>query len=48
MNDEELKTCDWCNNEFEECDLTETNFGLLCDCCIRAIQSRGEEIWIKL
>lgn len=39
--------CSWCGNEYEEYELKETNLGLLCDSCIRAIASRGEDIWVK-
>ena len=39
--------CSWCENEYEEYELKETNLGLLCDGCIRAIKSRGEDIWVK-
>ena len=41
---EDFKNCDWCNNEFEEYELTKTSLGYLCDCCIRAIESRGESV----
>lgn len=42
---EELKFCDWCDEEFEECELTKTSLGYLCDCCIREIESRGESVY---
>lgn len=43
----EFKPCEWRHEEFEDSDLIETNLGFLCDSCIRAIVSRGEEVWIK-
>lgn len=39
--------CSWCGNDYEEEELKETNLGFLCDDCIRAIASRGEDIWVK-
>lgn len=36
--------CEWCNEEFEESELTDTQIGRLCSQCIAAIKSRGEEI----
>lgn len=36
--------CEWCNEEFEESELTDTKIGRLCRQCIAAIRSRGEEI----
>ena len=41
------KRCDWCNELFEDSELTETDMGFLCDQCIAAIKSRGEQITIK-
>ena len=41
---EELKECTWCKEEYEVSDLTQTDIGLLCDKCIRAIKSRGEDL----
>lgn len=43
----ELKPCEWCHEEFEDSDLVETNLGFLCDSCLRAIASRGEDVWVK-
>lgn len=37
-------TCDWCELEFDESQLTKTDLGMLCDRCIAAIRSRGEEV----
>lgn len=43
--DEEIIKCQWCG---EECDPDEgryeENMGFLCDTCIRALESRGEEL----
>jgi len=43
---DELKTCSWCNEEYEESELKQTSHGLLCHTCILAIKSRGEKITI--
>ena len=45
---EETKTCEWCNEEYEVSDLTKTDIGYLCDTCIRAITSRGEDLTIEV
>lgn len=39
--------CSCCGEDYEESELKETNLGFLCDKCIRAIVSRGEEVWVK-
>ena len=36
--------CDWCGEAFEGSELQQTSIGMLCDTCIRAIRSRGENI----
>jgi hypothetical protein len=37
--------CSWCGEIYDKTDLQEElNLGLLCDSCIRAIESRGEEL----
>lgn len=36
--------CEWCNEEFADYELTDTQIGRLCSKCIVAIKSRGEEI----
>lgn len=36
--------CEWCGEEYEESELSETKIGKLCSQCIAAIKSRGEEI----
>lgn len=46
MNNELENKCFWCENEFEDGELIETNLGLLCEDCIRALKSRGEEVVI--
>lgn len=44
-NDDEPPMCAWCEQEaFDESDLHSTDLGLLCDSCIAAIRSRGEEV----
>lgn len=42
-NCELVEECTWCNNFFVVSDLEQTSMGLMCDSCIRAIRSRGEE-----
>ena len=37
-------TCNWCENDFDKSELTKTDLGMLCDRCIAAIRSRGEEV----
>lgn len=40
-------TCDWCNcDDFEPSDLHSTDMGMLCDRCIEAIRSRGEDVFV--
>ena len=42
-NDEET-VCAWCENDFEPDELRATDLGMLCDRCIAAIRSRGEQV----
>ena len=42
--DEEVVQCEWCCEPFYESELRTTDLGLLCDRCISAIRSRGEEV----
>ena len=40
--------CTWCGEIFDKSELKEElNLGYLCDGCIRAIESRGEELYLK-
>ena len=40
--------CAWCGEIYDKTDLQEElDLGLLCDSCIRAIESRGEELYLK-
>ena len=40
--------CQWCNSLFPESELQEErDLGNLCEQCISAISSRGEEVWLK-
>ena len=48
MFEDDLMTCAWCHDEYDKCDLVKTDFGYLCDRCIRAIESRGESITVYL
>lgn len=38
--------CIWCHEEFELSELTNTNFGRICDTCLAAIKSHGEAVII--
>lgn len=42
-NDEET-ICSWCENDFDNDMLHSTDLGMLCDRCIAAIRSRGEQV----
>ena len=45
---EEYKQCQWCKESFPESDLREeVDIGYLCYRCIKAIQSRGETLFLK-
>lgn len=44
--DDEIRKCAWCNCEYEASDLRGTDLGCLCDQCISAIRSRGEDLII--
>jgi len=39
--------CGWCEEIYDSSDMHETDSGKLCDRCIDAIKSRGEDIWVK-
>ena len=40
--------CQWCDSLFPESELQEErDLGNLCEHCISAISSRGEEVWLK-
>ena len=42
--DEDVRSCDWCGGDYDKSDLRSTDLGMLCDTCIDAIRSRGEDI----
>ena len=42
--DDEVRKCSWCELEFETDQLTPTDLGMLCERCIMAIRSRGEQV----
>ena len=44
IDDEGIVECDWCKNEMDESEVRRTDLGMLCDHCITAIRSRGEEV----
>lgn len=37
-------TCEWCREEFDASELYSTDLGILCNTCIKAVRSRGEEV----
>ena len=41
--DDESEVCEWCGSEDHD-GLRKTDLGMLCDMCITAIRSRGEEV----
>lgn len=45
---EESHKCNWCGGEYERADLIPTDLGNLCETCITAIRSRGEDVCILL
>lgn len=44
--DDDVRKCSWCNGEYEASDLIPTDLGMLCETCITAIRSRGEDVII--
>ena len=46
--EEEYHDCQWCKGSFPKCELREeVDLGYLCYQCIKAIQSRGETLFLK-
>lgn len=46
--EEEYNVCQWCKESFPESELREEIYlGYLCYRCIKAIQSRGEPLYLK-
>ena len=46
--EEEYHECQWCKESFPESELREeVDLGYLCFQCIKAIQSRGETLYLK-
>lgn len=46
--EEEYHECQWCKESFPESELhDEADLGYLCYRCIKAIQSRGETLFLK-
>lgn len=43
---EDVCECGWCGEEFEMSELRPTDLGMLCDHCIGAIRSRGEQVTV--
>lgn len=41
---DDIVVCDWCGDEMDESEVRRTDLGMLCDHCIAAIRSRGEEV----
>ena len=47
-NTDDEAICSWCGEIYNKSDLKEElDLGLLCDSCIRAIESRGETLYFK-
>lgn len=44
--DDAVHKCTWCGEEFDSSELHGTDLGCLCDTCIAAIRSRGEEVTV--
>lgn len=44
--DDDVRKCSWCNGEYDASDLIPTDLGMLCETCITAIRSRGEDVCI--
>ena len=44
INPEDVHKCDWCGEDFDRSEVRQTDLGMLCDGCILAIRSRGEEV----
>lgn len=44
--DDDVHKCAWCGEEFDSSELHGTDLGCLCDTCITAIRSRGEEVTV--
>lgn len=42
--DDEVAHCAWCNCEYDASDLVPTDLGMMCETCIMAIRSRGEDV----
>ena len=45
-NDGDQGKCQWCGGEYDESDLIQTDLGMLCETCITAIRSRGEDVFV--
>lgn len=43
-DDCDVVQCDWCKEDMDESEVRRTDLGMLCDHCILAIISRGEEV----
>lgn len=44
--DDDVRKCSWCNGEYEANDLIPTDLGMLCETCVTAIRSRGEDVYV--
>ena len=44
--DDDVRRCSWCNGEYDTTDLIPTDLGMICENCIMAIRSRGEDVCI--
>jgi hypothetical protein len=47
IEDDDVHKCAWCNGEYDSSDLIPTDLGMLCEHCIMAIRSRGEDVSVN-
>ena len=43
---EEPRTCIWCSEVFDRSEVHMTDIGIMCDTCITAVRSRGEQVTV--
>lgn len=43
---EDPRTCIWCGEVFARADMHRTDIGIMCDRCITALRSRGEQVTV--
>lgn len=42
--DDDVRKCSWCGEEFDTTELIPTDLGCICERCLTAIRSRGEQV----